>query len=322
MLKVYQTIKGSVINLDEPALHTWIDVTSPTDEELEQLKSIAEIDEDVLRSIRDFDEVPKVEKYDDYDFILIQTPKVTAEENEDEEDETYHKYSVAPLGILYNANFLITISEGRNDIISYLKLKLKNFQKNKIVDTDDIPQFILKLLLFTSKMYLKYLKAINHKLRQTQKNLEELPENTEIMHLMDLQKSLVYFNTSLQSNHIVIEKLTKKKAFSGSEENEELIEDILDENKQAITTVKVYGQIISNTSGTFTSIISNNLNMTLRFLTSLTIILMIPTLVASIYGMNVELPFQQEKHAFSIVFVISIALSICGAIWFYRKKLF
>ncbi len=322
MLKVYQTIKGNVVNLDEPALHTWIDVTSPTEEDLEQLKSIAEIDEDILRSIRDFDEVPKAEKYDDYDFILIQTPKVTAEENEDEEDETYHKYSVTPLGILYNANFLITISEGRNDIISYLKLKLKNFQKNKIIDTDDVPQCILKLLLFTSKMYLKYLKAINHKLRQTQKNLEELPENTEIMHLMDLQKSLVYFNTSLQSNHIVIEKLTKKKIFSGSEENEELIEDILDENKQAITTVKVYGQIISSTSGTFTSIISNNLNMTLRFLTSLTIILMIPTLVASVYGMNVELPFQQEQHAFSIVMIMSIILAICGAIWFYRKKLF
>lgn len=320
MFKVYQTIKGTVATLENPVINSWIDVTSPTEEDLQELSALVDIDEDIIRSIRDLDEVPKVEKYDDYQFILIQTPKVT-QENEDE-DEIYHKYSVSPLGIIFNSDYLITVSDGKNDVISYLKLKLKNYEKNKIVNTNDTPQFILKLLLFTSKMYLKYLKAINHKLREAQKNLENLPQNSEIMHLLDLQKSLVYFNTSLQSNQIVIEKLTKKKYFTNSEEDEELIEDILDENKQALSTVKVYGQIISNTSNTFSSIISNNLNQTMRFLTSVTIILMIPTLVASVYGMNVELPFQNVPHAFAIVVAISFVITMIAILWFYRKKLF
>lgn len=320
MFKVYQTIKGTFATLENPAINTWIDVTSPTEDDLKELSTIVDIDEDIIRSIRDLDEVPKVEKYDDYQFILIQTPKAT-QENEDE-DEIYHKYSVSPLGIIFNSDYIITISDGKNDIISYLKLKLKNYEKNKIIDTNDKPQFILKLLLFTSKMYLKYLKAINYKLREAQKNLERLPQNSEIMHLLDLQKSLVYFNTSLQSNQIVIEKLTKRKYFTNSEEDEELVEDILDENKQALSTVKVYGQIISNASNTFASIISNNLNQTLRFLTSITIILMIPTLVASVYGMNVDLPLQNTPHAFAIVVAISLTISLGGILWFYRKKLF
>jgi magnesium transporter len=314
------------VSLDEPALDAWIDIISPTEEDIKSLEQMVEIDEDILRSIHDYDEVPKMEKYDGYDFILLQTPKVTIDQEEDEEtnddDEIYYKYSVAPLGIIFKPDLIITLSEGKNDIVQYLRIKLKNFQKNRIVNTFNIPQFVLKLLLFTSKIYLRYLKAINQKLRQVQRNLELSAKNDEIMHLMDLQKSIVYFNTSLQSNQVVIEKIAKKKFFTGSEDNEELIEDILDENKQAISTVKIYGQIISSTSNTFTSVISNNLNATLRFLTTLTIILMIPTLVASVYGMNVDLPFQNSQHAFTIVVAISLVLSMLGAFWFYRKKLF
>lgn len=325
MIKVYQTIKNNVVSLDEPSFDTWIDIISPTDEDIKSLEHLVEIDEDIIRSIRDYDEVPKMEKYDGYDFILLQTPKVTIDqedEDENDDDEVYYKYSIAPLGIIFRSDLIITISEGRNDIVHYLRTKLKNFQKNKIVNTFNVAQFVLKLLLFTSKIYLRYLKAINQKMRQVQGNLEIKPKNEEIMHLMDLQKSIVYFNMSLQSNHIVLEKIAKRKFFNGNEDNEELIEDIMDENRQAISTVKIYGQIIASTSGTFTSIISNNLNVTLRFLTTLTIILMIPTLVASVYGMNVELPFQHLPYAFSIVVMISIVLSLFGALWFYRKKLF
>lgn len=326
MIKVYQTIKSNVVSLDEPALDTWIDIISPTEDDIKALEQMVEIDEDILRSIHDYDEVPKMEKYDGYDFILLQTPKVTIDQEDDEEnnddDEIYYKYSVAPLGIIFKPDLIITLSEGKNDIVQYLRIKMKNFQKNRIVSTFNIAQFVLKLLLFTSKIYLRYLKAINQKLRQVQRNLELSAKNDEIMHLMDLQKSIVYFNTSLQSNQIVIEKIAKKKFFNSSEDNEELIEDILDENKQAISTVKIYGQIITSTSNTFTSVISNNLNATLRFLTTLTIILMIPTLVASVYGMNVDLPFQNNPHAFTIVVAISLVLSMLGALWFYRNKLF
>jgi len=176
MIKVYQTIKSNVVSLDEPALDAWIDIISPTEEDIKSLEQMVEIDEDILRSIHDYDEVPKMEKYDGYDFILLQTPKVTIDQEEDEEtnddDEIYYKYSVAPLGIIFKPDLIITLSEGKNDIVQYLRIKLKNFQKNRIVNTFNIPQFVLKLLLFTSKIYLRYLKAINQKLRQVQRNLE------------------------------------------------------------------------------------------------------------------------------------------------------
>lgn len=325
MIKIYQTVKNSVVMLDEPSFDTWIEIISPTEEDIKGLEKLVEIDEDIIRSIRDYDEVPKMEKYDGYDFILLQTPKVTVDkddEDDDDDDEVYYKYSIAPLGIIFRSNLIITISEGRNDVTHYLRTKLKNFPKNKIIDTSDIAQFVLKMLLFTSKIYLRDLKAINQKMRQVQRNLELKPKNEEIMHLMDLQKSIVYFNMALSSNQIVVEKIAKRKFFNSSEDNEDLLEDIMDENRQAISTVKIYSQIISSTSGTFTSIISNNLNVTLRFLTVLTIIIMIPTLVASVYGMNIKLPFQDLPYAFTIVIMISLALALSGAFWFYRKKLF
>lgn len=320
MYKIYKTHRGKLINPEKISPFSWIDLNSPTDEEILELNPVVEIPEDIIFSIRDADEVPKVEKYDDFQFILIQTPRISTEE--EEEDSLSGDYSVTPLGIIYTNDHLITLCEGKNDVLNYLKLKLKNFQKNKIINTENIPQFILKLLLFSSKVYLRYLKVINHKIRIAQANLEKSPKNEEIIHLMDLEKTLVYFSTSLHSNQIVIEKLAKRKFFTSTEDNEELVEDILDENKQAVATVRIYGQIISHISSGFSSVISNNLNETVKLLTSITIILMIPTLIASIYGMNVELPFQHFPQAFTIVMVFSIFLSLLGIAVFFRKKLF
>lgn len=320
MYKIYKTHGKKIMNPEKLSPDCWIDLNSPTDEEILELKSIVEIPEDIVTSIKDTDEVPKVEKYDDFQFILIQTPRISTEEEED--DSLSGDYSVAPLGIIYTNDSLITICDGKNDVINYLKLKLKNYQKNKIVSTENIPQFILKLLLFSSKIYLRYLKVINHKIRIAQANLEKSPRNSEIIHLMDLEKTLVYFSTSLHSNQIVIEKLAKRKFFTSNEENEELVEDILDENKQAVATVRIYSQIVSHISSGFSSVISNNLNETVKLLTSITIILMIPTLIASIYGMNVELPFQHSPQAFTIVMVFSVFLSLLGIVVFFRKKLF
>lgn len=320
MLKIYKTSRDSIVYPKKPGPNTWIDLNSPTEEELDFLKPFIEIPEDVLSSIKDIDEVPKLEKIDGANFILIQTPRITSEE--EQEETVSGDYSITPLGIIYNADILITLSEGKNDVMNYLKNKLKNFEKNQLIDTSNIPQLILKILLFNSKIYLRYLKIINQKIRLVQNNLEQSPENEKIIHLMDLEKSLVYFGTSIHSNHVVLEKLGKRKFFTGTEDDEELFEDIFDENKQAIETVKIYGRIVSNVSNTFASIISNNLNRTMKFLTSVTLILMLPTLVASVYGMNVPLPFQESPHAFLIVMVFSIALSLSVIFFFLRKKLF
>jgi len=143
-----------------------------------------------------------------------------------------------------------------------------------------------------------------------------------LINLIDISKSLAYFNRSLRSNHIVANKLGKRKIFKETEEDEELFDDVVDEIKQALETVKIYDRIAVDTANNMATIISNRLNQTVKTLTSVTIILMLPTLAASIYGMNISLPFQNHDNAFLIVTGFTILLSLIGIMLFYRKKLF
>jgi len=315
MYKIYKTSRGKLSSPAKPSPGCWIDITSPTAEELEELKPFFEIPEEVLRSVKDVDEVPKVEDEEDFQFIVIQTPL-------DNEGSEVGEYAVRPLGILYNKDYVITISDGKNDVMNYLRVKLKNFDLNKIISSDKKQQLILKLILFASKIYLRYLKVINHGIIVAQNDIERSSQNKDIIRLMDIGKSLAYFNRSLHSNFIVVEKLAKRKLFNGTEEDEELIEDVMDETKQGIETVKIYERIVIDTANTFATIISNNLNQSVKFLTSITIILMLPTFVASIYGMNVDLPYQHGEHGFSIVMSMILFSTIIGIVVFLKKRLF
>jgi magnesium transporter len=314
MYKVYKTTRGKLFELERPAPDCWVDLSSPTEEELNELKSFFEIPEEVLVSVKDVDEVPKLEEVDNFNFIVIQTPFDLKEGN--------LGYLVKPLGILYNKDYVITITDGYNDITNYLRTKLKNFSNNKIINTSRKQQLILKLILFTSKIYLRYLKAINHNIHIAQEEMGKSFNNEDIINLMDVRKSLTYFNRALHSNNLVVEKLSKRKMFTSTEEDEELTQDVIDENKQALETSRIYENIVTNTANTFATIVSNNVNHTVKFLTIITILLMLPTLVASIYGMNIKLPYQDSPFAFDIVMGVSFFLVLLGIILFYRKKLF
>ncbi|OYT56145.1 MAG: hypothetical protein B6U68_03805 [Candidatus Aenigmarchaeota archaeon ex4484_14] len=152
--------------------------------------------------------------------------------------------------------------------------------------------------------------------------MEKSMKNEGLIRLLNIQKSLVYFSTSLKSNQILIEKLTKNKVFTKFHQDRELLEDVIEETEQAIQMTKIYSNILNEMTEAFGSLISNNLNLVMKLLTSITIILMLPTLVASIYGMNLPLPFQHSPHAFGIVMGMSIILSIIGVVVFWRKELF
>lgn len=315
MYKIYKTSRGKLTYPSKPTPGCWIDINSPTPEDIQALKPYIDIEDEIITTIKDCDEVPKVEDYYDYQLILVQTPlnKIDFEEGE---------YETAPLGILYNDDYVVTITDGKNDVISYLKTKLKNINNNRIIHTEQRQQLILKLLLFSSKIYLHYLKIINRRIFKAQDEIEKSTHDQEMINLMDIGKSLAYFNHSLRSNSIVHEKIGKRKYFSSTEEDEELLEDIHDETKQAIETVKIYDRIVVDTSNNFSILMSNNLNKTVKTLTSITIILMLPTLVASVYGMNISLPFQNHIYAFPIVSGGILLCTVLGIIMFYRKKLF
>lgn len=315
MYKIYKTVRGKLTYPKTPSVNCWIDITSPTQDDLDELNPYFEIPEEVITSVKDPDEVPKIEEVDDFQFILVQTPINRAESEHGE-------YDVAPLGILYNNKYVITIAGGQNDTVTYMRQKLKNFDKNKIINTAKRQEVIMKLLLFASKIYLRYLKIIYQRVMAGREEIEKKSQNQELLNLMEVGKSLAYFNRSLRSNLIVQEKLGKRKMFKETEDYEELYDDVMDETRQAIETVKIYDKITTDTANNFATLMSNNLNERVKALTSITIILMIPTVVASIYGMNVPLPFQESGHAFAIVMGISVLLSLLGIAFFYRKKLF
>ncbi len=315
MYKIYKTVRGKLTNPEKPVKDCWIDITNPTQEDIEKLTPYFEIPEEVSISVRDTDEVPKVEEVDYFQFILIQTPL-------NKQDSEEGAFNVSPLGILYNKEYVITISDGKNDVISYLKTKIKNYEKNKIINTTQKQQLILKLMLFSSKIYLRYLKVIYQRIFTAQSEIEKAYQDQELINLIDISKSLAFFNRSLRSNHIVADKLGKRKFFKSTEEDQELFDDVIDETKQAIETVKIYDRIAVDTANNMATIISNRLNQTVKTLTSVTIILMLPTLVASLYGMNIELPYQHHDQAFMIVAGFTILLSLVGVMLFYRKKLF
>jgi len=297
----------------KPVKDSWINLVNP--EEEEEIKKVSKLlgitdfndfKKDVL-SLSDKEEIPMFEKKDNGDlFLIIRTPQeATGDSRQD--------YITVPLGIILSKNYVVTISYQKNNAIG--RIKLKKFMFNKTY-------FVLKIMLATSKSYLYFLKEIDRSMKKLEHKLEESQKNTEMVDLLELQRSLVYFNTSLINNHILFEKVSRSKIFTTTEDNEDIISDLLDENKQAIQTSQIYSDNITHTLSVISSVISNNLNRIVKFLTSMSIIVAIPTLIASLYGMNVGLPLQNSSFAFIFVIVLSTILSIVIGLFLWKKKLF
>lgn len=311
MIEILKSYQKKLQTKPFPAPGSWINIINPTEAELNLLKNLINIPKDIFNYLKDKDELSRTERFRNFLFILIKVPKKKSKKiRKDNELE----YSAVPLGIIITRDFIITISFFENEIINYLKKQGVNTAK-KIQTT-------LRILLISTKTFLEYLKEMHRKIYSIQKGLEKATENEKLIELLNIQKSLFYFNTSLKSNQILIDKLTRNKTFTRYYEDRELLEDVTIENTQAIETVNIYSNILTGTMEAFGSIISNNLNIVMRFLTTITIILMIPTLIASIYGMNIPLPFQHSTHAFSLLMLVSLLFTFIGVIIFWRKKLF
>jgi magnesium transporter len=171
-------------------------------------------------------------------------------------------------------------------------------------------------------VYLQYLRNIDKTSDVIENRLHKSLKNEELIQLLELEKSLVYFSTSLKSNEIVLEKIHRANLIKMYPDDMELLEDVIIENKQAIEMANIYSNILSGTMDAYASVISNNLNMVMKFLTSVTIIISIPTMVASFFGMNVHVPFQTNPHAFMIIFMMSTLFSVILSVFMVRKELF
>jgi magnesium transporter len=226
-------------------------------------------------------------------------------------------YITLPIGIIFVEDLVITVCSKDVEVISdFTNVKVKNFS------TESRSRFLLQIFLRTALLYLKHLKEINKKTNAIEDELERAMKNEELIKLLNLEKSLVFFTTSLKSNELMMERLQKTEIVKLDPDDKELLEDVLIENKQAIEMSNVYSNILSGMMDAFASVISNNLNVVLKFLTAITIILMIPTFIASLFGMNIRLPFQDQPYAFLITLGISFTLTLISTIIFIKRKWF
>ncbi|HPM04553.1 MAG TPA: magnesium transporter CorA family protein [Candidatus Cloacimonas sp.] len=305
--KVVQQRFIPAITMDEAF---WIHLENPSPEEAQKIITRFDLEEDFITDLQDADENARLEWDDKNMLIILRVP-------------IYYKhrtasvsFATAPLGIIATPDKLITVSYYDNEVLTqYLDGKHRSFPITQ-------QSFLLNINLRTAIYYLKFLKEINRRTTQIENELHQSMRNKELIRLLRMEKSLVFFNTSLKSNEIILERLQRSRWLHNDPEAEDMIDDVIIENKQAIEMANIYSSILSGMMDAFASIISNNLNVVMKFLTSITIILALPTLIASIYGMNVHLPFQENSYAFAIVMGISVMLSIGLVLVFIRKKYF
>lgn len=312
MLEYYITDSNNKLQkIDQLEKGCWVNVVAPSEEEIQRISKRLNIPEDFIKDPLDDEERSRLEKEDNLLLIIVDFPYIIYD------DAGFPLYETLPIGLIVTEECFITISLRETPI-------LKDFVANKIKGffTYKKTRFALQILFNISTYYLRYLKQINRKTDDIEKELHQSMKNEELYAFLALEKSLVYFTTSLKSNKIVLQKLLRLNHLKMYEEDKDLLEDVIIENTQAIEMAETYHSILTSMMNTFASVISNNLNIVMKFLTSITIILSFPTIVASIYGMNVDLPFQNNPHAFVFVIMAAVLLSTITTVIFWKKKYF
>ncbi len=315
MITYYKKIEGTLVQLQQAEQGCWINITPSFEkEELEDFAKTHSIPLDFLTDSLDIDERSRYEKEDDVKLILVNSAIRNIGGTENEAFFITH-----PIGIISTPDHIITVSSRDNMVIKkFLTGKVKNW------DPIDDRGFVLKIFEHTVFDYLSCLKLLNTKRNSIEKELYDSSRNKELRQLLAIEKSLVYFVNSLSANELLKMKI-KRTDFLGIREDEEktdLFEDIIIDNSQALEMANVYTNILNGTMEAYASIISNNLNVVIQRLTLITIILMVPTLVASLYGMNVPIPFKDSQYSFYFIIIFSLVISLLLAWFFRRKRLF
>jgi len=314
MVKMYRTdmITNKFETVETLERGTWVNMVNPTEEEITYICENLKIQQDFIRYSLDFEEKARIDiEEDDHTVLFIIDVPIIEQEQES------NIYTTMPLGIIVvRDDFIITVSLRKTKLIqNFEEGKVKNFATYKK------SRFLLQLMYNNSSDFLRYLKRINKETEIAEYVLKNSMKNKELLKLLSLEKGLVYFTTSLKSNEAVMERTLKIKNIKLYEDDEDILEDAIIENKQAIEMGKIYSDILNGTMDAYASIISNNLNGVMKFLTSITIVISIPTMIASYWGMNVAVPMQNNPFGFCIIVGVSLLLGIIAMIWLKRKDM-
>lgn len=287
----------------------WISAVNPTEADKTYLLNELRIPEAFYNDIEDVDERPRIEYEDGWCLIILRMPVHHNDER--------LPYTTAPLGVMFKDDTFVSLCFTDNDLIADF---ISYSQKKRILPENHF-ELVLRLLLSSSIWFQKYLKQINQLIKSAENNLEKSIRNEDLQALLQIEKCLVYFITSIKGNEMLFYRIRNLKNHRDSFDPD-LIEDVEIELRQAQDTTNIYSDILTGTMDAYASVISNNLNVIMKRLTSISIILMIPTLIASFYGMNVPNSLQENPHGLWLIALVSFIISSVGVLLFKRNNLF
>ena len=292
--------------------HCWINLVNPSDKEVALISKMSGVDDDAIKAALDDEERSRIELEDNYALVLVDIPVI-------EEEDDYYSYFTIPLGTIVKDDLFITVCLKDTAVIrDFVRNRVKGFS------TSMKSRFMFQILGNTAAKFLAYLKQIDKASQRIQIELRKSTKNKEIIQMLDLQNSLVYFSTSLTGNDAVISKIMNAKGQLGQflriyEEDMDILEDVSIETKQAIEMCSIYRSILATTTEGYASVISNDANSVMKLLTSITLVISIPTLIASIWGMNTWVPGQSSWIGFTVLAIISFVVT-AASIWILKKK--
>ncbi|WP_163652099.1 magnesium transporter CorA family protein [Listeria sp. PSOL-1] len=319
MITYYKTAEDQMMKQVEQAevgTGAWIKVIDPTESEIESLSKQYDIPKTYFFDALDSEERSRIEmKHVEESFthslVIVETPYQTSDEL------GYAMFETLPIGIIVTQEIILTISLKENPITNHIL-----YSKDDHFDTKNHIQFLLQMLYTVSSYFLKDLYKLISMMNKLEGEIKQAMKNEQLYAFMAVQKSLVFFATALQSNKAILDKMKDSEHFTENQLDHDLLRDVMIENKQAIAMTDTYTQIISGMSDVFSSVISNNLNIVMKFLASFTIILSLPTIIGSIYGMNVKLPFMHDRFAFTGIMIFTFVITACVTVIFWRRKYF
>jgi len=309
MITYYKNNATGIASAATHADSIWISAVNPTLSEKTYLLDELKLPEAFYNDIEDIDERPRIEFEDGWCLIVVRIPF--------KNDDLKLPYTTAPLGIIFNDSMCISLCFVENELIEDFVI----YSQRKNINVDDNFSLVFRMLLSSSIWFQKYLKQINQGIKLAENNLERSVRNEDLQALFRMEKCLEYFITSLKGNELLFYRIKNLKNYKETFDPE-MVEDVEIEMKQAQDTTNIYSNILTGMMDAYASVISNNLNVVMKRLTSISIILMIPTLVASLYGMNVPNSLQDNPYGFAIILCVSLLFSVIGVILFRKKNLF
>ena len=309
MITIYKSTEQGTEQLESLASGAWVNVVEPTPEETQQLLDWG-IEPDYINYSLDLDEMPRMERDEDFTFILIRIPH--------RQPGSDIPYTTIPLGIIMKGSMLVTICRYDKEM-----LKVLVNGKYRLLKTSKRYRFVLYIFLEAATRYLTHLGEINRTTEALEDQLQQSTRNREVLELLKYQKSLTYFATALRSNEVMMERVQRTQMFNQYEEDKDLLEDVLTENQQAIQMTNIAADLLAALMDAFASIISNNLNGVMKILAAITIVTALPGTVGAFFGMNVLLPLSETSpYSFYAILALGAALAAFATYIFYKRDWF